>query len=111
MFRKEVHRKNIGSSHMTESEVQKYYRICFLLPGVATPMSKYCHTEVFVILYQFEYVHILYLKYFIPTYIKKITSGYVVCTILKIPPYLYVKKGLCEKIVHTTYKVVYIPPK
>ena len=98
MFRREVHRKNIGSSHMTESEVQKYCRICFLFPGVATAMSKYYHPEVFVILYRFDYVHIVYLRYFIPTYMKKIASGYVACIILKIPSYLYVKKDYVKKL-------------
>ena len=51
------------------------YGKCFLLPGVATPMSKYHRTEVYVILYRFEYVHILYPRYFIPSYVKKLKLG------------------------------------
>ena len=59
-------------------------------------MSKYHRTEVYVVLYRFVYVHILYLRYFILSYVKKIESGYVVCTILNILSYLY-KKGVCAK--------------
>lgn len=32
----------------------------------------YCHTEVYKILYRFEYVHILYVRYFKISYVKKL---------------------------------------
>jgi hypothetical protein len=41
----------------------------------------YYHMEVYVILYWFEYVHILYLRYFKISYIKKMQRGLIVCTI------------------------------
>ena len=67
-------------------------------------MSKYYRTELFVILYRFEYVHILYLIYFIPSYMKKIKSGYLICIILNILSYLYVKKEYVQKLYILTVK-------